>query len=189
MTGTILILTCAYAAVAALLLNLNLASPHSRKLKATAIVLVSGLYAGVWHGSLGLLGWPSEAALPDAFRVYWIFLDEPGKGSDVEGGIYFWVRHLDDNRTPVGDLRSFKLAWEKDIAEYAQVALEEIEGGSPVNGFATGARGENIREGTRGTGRSDADGPMLPNPEEEELPFQFRRVPAPNLPPKGVPDF
>lgn len=188
MTETILILTFAYTAIGALLLNLNLATPHSRKIKLGSIILVTCLYAGTWHGSLDLLGWPSKGSLPEAFRVHWIFLDEPNKHSEEEGGIYFWIRHLDQNNLPVGDLRSFKSPWDRSMAEYAQTALEEIEGGIPINGFAARGEGTDEREEARGTGTPDADGPMLTNPEGEELAFEFRRALAPQLPPKGLPD-
>ena len=188
MTGTILILTCSYVAVAALLLNLNLSSSHSRLIKFISIILVTCLYAGAWHGSLNLLGWPSKGKLPEAFRVHWIFLDEPNKHTEEEGGIYFWIRHLDQDNFPIGDLRSFKMPWDRKMAEYEQTALEEIEGGTPINGFAARSEGTDEREGARGTGTPDADGPMLTNPEGEELAFEFRRALSPQLPPKGLPD-
>ena len=55
MTTVIVILSLAYAAVAALLLNLNLATQWSGAVKTGAIVLVSGLYVGAWQGHQDLL--------------------------------------------------------------------------------------------------------------------------------------
>ena len=65
MTASVLWLTLAYVAVAALLLNFNLKTRYAMGLKAAAIVVVSLLYFGAWHGSRGLMGWPR----PDPLRV------------------------------------------------------------------------------------------------------------------------
>ena len=56
----------AYAAVAGLLLSLNLATRYAWWVKGVGVVLVTGLYVGSWNGLTGLLGWatpePSAAS-------------------------------------------------------------------------------------------------------------------------------
>ncbi len=183
MIPAIAALTAAYVAVAALLLHLNLASRHSVGVKLVAIAVVTACYALAWHGSLGLLGWPTPDALPPAFRVHGIWLDEPNRGGDG-GGIYFWVRRLDAAERPVGQPRLHRLPWSKQVAESAQSALEELEGGALLDGYLSGQAGQGE---ARGKGGTNSDGSVLPSAEEERPPLEFRRVPAPELPPKEAP--
>lgn len=188
MTPVVLGLTVAYVAVAALLLNLNLATSRPAALKLLAIVLVTGLYAVAWHGTRGLLGWPTPEPLPEAFRVHWITLDEPAKGGDEPGGIFFWIRPLDEAGRPFGEPRAHRLPWSQGVAERAQLALVELEGGNEVNGYAASASNEAGEAEAQSGGHADADGPQLENPEDEESPFEFRTVPRPTLPPKPPPE-
>ena len=75
----VVLLTLAYVAIAALLLNLNLATRHSRTVKVAAIMLVTALYVGAWHGHKGLLGWASDDALPERFRLHYATVEEADK--------------------------------------------------------------------------------------------------------------
>ena len=111
MTGAVVLLSIAYAAVAALLLNLNLATRYAWWVKGAAIVLVSGLYAGSWSGLSGLMGWATVATMPEDFRVLWIAMDEPDKATKEPGFIYFWVRELDEAGLPVGEPRAHRVVW------------------------------------------------------------------------------
>ena len=106
MTGSIIVLSIAYAAVAALLLNLNLATRYAGWIKGASVVLVTGLYVGSWSGLNGLMGWATPAVLPEEFRVMWIAMDEPDKKTRESGHIYFWVRELDEAGLPIGAPRA-----------------------------------------------------------------------------------
>lgn len=189
MTVPVLLLTAAYVAVAALLLNLSLASPHSRIIKLVAIVLVTTLYLGTWHGLFGMLGWPSPRGLPEQFRVLWIEVDDPDKQGGDPGAIYLWVRDVDEQGRVVGRPRAYGMPWSKPIADSAQTALSELTNGVLLNGSLSEATEEPSETEGEGTTNTAADGPILPNPEEERVPFEFRPVERPVLPPKGRPDF
>ncbi len=189
MTVPVLVLTAAYVAVAALLLNLNLASPYSRPIKALAIALVTALYIGTWHGLFGLLGWPTSSPLPENFRVLWIEVDEPEKGGSDPGAIYLWVRSVDEQGRVVGRPRAYGLPWSKQVADSAQTALSELTNGVLLNGSLADATEEPSDADGEGDSAMAADGPILPNPEDERVPFEFRPVERPALPPKGLPDF
>ena len=52
-----LLLGLAYAALAALLLSLNLETKYRREIKIGAIVAVTLLYVGTYHGAQNLRGW------------------------------------------------------------------------------------------------------------------------------------
>ena len=60
----VIVLSIAYALVAALLLNMNLVTPYSVWLKAGVILLTSVLYLGTWFGYQGLTGWATNQPLP-----------------------------------------------------------------------------------------------------------------------------
>ena len=66
-----LLLGLAYAVVAALLLTLNLQTPYRREIKLTAILIVSLLYIGAYHGAQNLRGWAISAAPPNPFKLHW----------------------------------------------------------------------------------------------------------------------
>ncbi|NNL84772.1 MAG: hypothetical protein HKP27_03925 [Myxococcales bacterium] len=189
MTLPVLLLTAAYVAIAALLLNLNLASPHSRVIKLLSVVLVTTLYLGTWHGLFGMLGWPNPRALPESFRVLWIEVDDPDKQGGDPGAIYLWVRDVDEQGRVVGRPRAYGMPWSKQVADSAQTALSELTNGVLLNGSLNDATDEPTEAEGEGTSNTAADGPVLPNPEEDRVPFEFRPVERPTLPPKGLPDF
>ena len=164
MTGVAVVLTLAYVAVAALLLNLNLATRWNVFVKAGAIVLVTGLYAVAWHGHKGLLGWATGEPLPDEFRVHWVTIDEPDKTTGGRGAIYFWVRELTVGGLPHGPPRAYRVAWNEVTGEAAEEALERLEEGGDSGGDAFASS-------------SSGDRPQL----------EFSRVPPPVLPPKPPP--
>ena len=183
MTGSILLLTLAYVAVAVLLLNLNLATRHKGWVKGVAIVVVSMLYFGTWLGYRGLMGWPSSEAMKTEFRVLWITIEDPDKASSEPGHIYYWVRELDEAGLVVGPPRAHAVPWGEEEAEEAQRALNAMDEGRILNGRRT-------------RGMLSADDPLLAANEEQagtrnsagedESPalFEFYLVPPASLPAK-----
>ena len=119
------LLTLAYVGVAALLLNLNLATRHPGAVKAGAIALVAALYVGAWHGHKGLLGWASDDPLPARFRLHYATVEEPDKGTGAPGTIYLWISALDGavaQRAP----RAYRVTWDADTARAVLDALADI---------------------------------------------------------------
>lgn len=185
MTELILGLTLAYVAVAALLLNLNLATSWPVWVKGTAIVLVTALYASVWYGYQGLLGWATPTSLPEEFRVHWITLDDRDKETGEPGAIYYWVRELDDAGLPIGEPRAHKIPWDVESAEAAEEALARMDEGELLNGRlnrGTLTQEDTIEEGPDYAGdlSVSGDGGLRPT-------FEFTRVIPPALPPKALP--
>lgn len=185
MTGSVVLLSVAYAAVAALLLSLNLATRFAFAVKVGVICLVTGLYAATWFGLNGLLGWATPATMPDQFRVLWIVMDEPDKATRAPGSIYFWVRTLDEAGLPSGAPRAYRVVWTETAAEAAQAALAELEEGELLNGRI----GRNLvdteeahEDGADYAGEQSVSGDGGERPE-----FEFVRVPPPALPPKSAP--
>ncbi|MGI9324916.1 MAG: hypothetical protein ACR2PZ_06835 [Pseudomonadales bacterium] len=184
MTTSIILLAIAYAAVAALLLSLNLATRYARSVKAAAIAVVTGLYGFSWIGLNGVMGWATPAAMPADFRVLWIAMDEPDKTTQEPGFIYFWVRSLDEAGLPVGAPRAHRVQWNEASAEAAQAALAQIEEGELLNG----SLGRSLvgKQSETATGTQDAGTQAVTGNGGERPNFEFVRVPPPALPPKSL---
>jgi hypothetical protein len=178
-TAGVLLLALAYAAVAALLLNLNLATRHAPWIKTSGVVLVTALYAGSFHGHRALTGWASTEPLPERFRVHWILIEEPDKAGNGKGALYFWARELDEAGLPTGAPRAHVLPWSPARARASEDALARLAAGERLNGELTIAR-----EGAPG----DGGGSLPAIAAEDPLGLRFSRVPPPSLPPKPLPD-
>ena len=173
-TAVAVVLTLAYVGVAALLLNLNLATRRRAAVKTFAIVLVTALYVGAWHGHRSLLGWASDDPLPERFRLHWATVDDPDKRTHTPGTIYLWIRALDPADRPRGEPRAYRITWDAATAKAVLDALAEVERGVDVNGT---------------TWRPVETG--LVEPKAGDLPeglapvgIAFRAAPSPPLPPK-----
>ena len=176
-----LTLAVCYAAVAALLLNLNLASGWSTRVKFGAIGLVSLLYAGTWIGINGLVGWPTEEAMPDHFQLQWVTIDEPGSQGEP-GAIYYWVRAFGDGAGRERP-RAHALPFDEANSEAAREALNLLQEGKRVEGRITKQLIKPKREASDGPsepddGRRPGDGP------QDRPRFEFREMPPPDLPAK-----
>ncbi len=180
------LLAFSYVAVAALLLNWSIRVRAPVLAKVGAIVLVSACYVFTYFGLRALQGWPTDARLPDNFRLQWITVEEPDKATGTTGQIFFWVRHLDGRDQPVARPRAYQLPFSEALAEDAQVVLEKIQGGQTVNGFvsrepinADALREEGDASGERGRRALAQD--------QAVLRIEFRDVPRPALPAKSAP--
>jgi hypothetical protein len=131
---SVVLLTIGYVLIAALLLSLNLATPYSRWVKVSAIVVVSCLYVGSWYAYQGMTGWASANPLPENFRLLWIEIQEPDKGTSDKGYIYYWLRVLDEAGLPAGPPRAHKVSWDRLAAEAAEDALLAMSEGEQLNG-------------------------------------------------------
>jgi hypothetical protein len=185
MMESLLFLGASYAVVAALLVALCVNLPGRRSLKIALITLVSVFYGLTWIGHQNTLGWPTSEQMPDQFRVLWITIDEPTKVTQDMGGIYFWVRELDEAGIPQGVPRAYHVPFTAQAAEEAQAALGKMEEGKVMNGTPSrnAVRDEerpepraNEYEGTDRLAGDDGFRPL----------FDLKEVAPPTLPPKNV---
>jgi len=182
-TAAVVLLSVAYAGVAALLLTLNLATRYALWIKTSAIVLVTGLYGVSWAAWNGMLGWATPAVMPEDFRVLWIAMDEPDKETREPGYIYFWIRTLDEAGLPVGPPRAHRIRWSEEAAEKAQAALDTLEEGELLNGrLGRNLVGEQEAPDDQADYAGDAS---VTGAGGERPQFEFLRVPPPSLPPKS----
>ena len=187
MIGVSVALTIAYVAVAALLLNLNLATRWNVFVKIGAVVLVTALYVTSWQGHKELLGWATGEPLPDDFRVHWVTVDEPDKATGTAGTIYVWVRELDSSGLPHGQPRAHRLTWDEATAKAAEEALEQLKGGDLLDGRLRHDIVDPLEEPPPVENGNYNSSAFSSTTSGDRPQFEFSRVPPPALPPKPVP--
>ena len=102
MTLPLVGIVASYVLIAVLLLSLNLASRWHWGLKAASIVITTGFFGVSYLSTTGLIGWPSEARVPEHFQLHWATVVEPDKLNGLPGSIYLWIEGLDENNTLAG---------------------------------------------------------------------------------------
>lgn len=174
----------AYAVLAALLLTLNLQTKYRREIKIAAIIGVTLLYIGAYHGAQNLRGWAISDAPPNPFKLHWAVVDEPDKTRGTAGAIYILAQKLSARGVATGQPRLYRLPFSPELAEQVDEALAKKEDGRHLEATLSykAATPEELDELQRRDGekaRPDAAG------EEERLKLNFRELKAPDLPPKN----
>jgi hypothetical protein len=189
MTLPLIGVSLSYVAVTVLLLSLNLASRWHWGIKAVAIAITTAFFAISYASIAGLIGWPSEARVPEHFQLDWATVVEPDKLNGAPGSIYLWVEVLDANNAPAGMPRAFRVPYSRELADRIGHAKERIEQG--VDQVAT-ARDVGVPEGPPDEDRRLAGAP----PRQDEFgspgdPMAFiQHVPAiefEDMPPPALP--
>jgi hypothetical protein len=110
-------IVAAHAAVAVLLLSLNLTSLWRWQIKAGAIVMTVGMFVAVYLTVDAMLGWPSANRLPERASYLASRIVEPDPISGEPGIIFVWLQSIDDRNLPVGEPRAYKVAYDRAVAE------------------------------------------------------------------------
>jgi hypothetical protein len=191
MTLPLIGVAISYVVVAVLLLSLNLASRWHWGVKAAAIA-VTTLFFGISYASIaGLVGWPSEARVPERFQLHWATVVEPDKLNGLPGSIYLWLESLDESNMPAGTPRAFRVPYTRELAERIAHAKERIEQGMDQAGTA---RDLDVPEGLPDEDRRLASARLRQNEPGstgdptafiQPMPaIEFEDIPPPALPPK-----
>jgi hypothetical protein len=126
-------LIACYVALAVLLLTLNLYSHWPWRVKVLAIFLVAGFYLVSYFSIPPLLGWPTDAVVPERFKLAAVFVNEPDKAKGTEGAIYLWV--TDVREGPDGPKpRSHRLPYSTQLHEKVNEAGNKLRKGIPQVG-------------------------------------------------------
>ena len=180
-----------YVVIAVLLLSLNLGSRWHWGIKATAIAITTAFFGFSYASITGLIGWPSQARVPEHFQLHWATVVEPDKLSGLPGSIYLWVEALDENNMLEGTPRAFRVPYSRELADRIGHAKERIEQGAEQAGTA---RDIEVPEG-----EPDADRRLAGTPPRQDQPgspgdpaafiqhmpsIEFEDMPPPPLPPK-----
>jgi hypothetical protein len=146
--------------------------------------VVSLFYGVSWIGHQSTLGWPTAEQMPESFRVLWITIDEPDKITGDRGGIFFWVRALDEAGIPMGTPRAHYVPFTPEAAEEAEAALGKMEEGDVMNGTmsrnAVRDKEKQDREKNRYEGNDLVSGDDGFRPT-----FELKEIGPPTLPPKA----
>src|SRR5947207_6340611 len=136
MTLPLVGIVAAYVLIAVLLLSLNLTSRWHWGIKAAAIVITTCFFGVLYLSTTGLIGWPSEARVPEHFQLHWATVVEPDKLNGLPGSIYLWIEGLDANNMPAGTPRAFRVPYSRELADRIGHAKERIEQGAEQLGTA-----------------------------------------------------
>ena len=184
-------ITASYVLVAVLLLSLNLASRWHWRVKAAAIVITTAFFGVCYLSTTGLIGWPSEARVPEHFQLHWATVVEPDKLNGLPGSIYLWIEGLDENNTLAGMPRAYRVPYSRELADRIGHAKERIEQGADQLGTA--------RDLQMPEGEPDEDRRLAGAPRRQDEPgstgdpaafiqhkpsIEFEDMPPPALPPK-----
>ena len=179
-----LLLGLAYAALAALLLTLNLETKYRRETKIGAIAAVTLLYLATYHGAQNLRGWAITDEPPNPFKLHWAVVEEPDKARGTKGAIYILGQKLTSRGLATGEPRLYELPFSPELAEQVDDALQKKEDGRDLEArlsykAATPDDVDKIQQRDGNKARPDSAG------EEERLKLDFRELPGSDLPPKG----
>lgn len=191
MTLPLVGIAASYVAIAVLLLSLNLASRWHWGIKAMAIAITTVFFGVSYVSIAGLIGWPSEARMPEHFQLHWATVIEPDKLIGLPGSIFLWVEGLDENNIPAGTPRAFRVPYSRELADRIGRAKERIEQGTDQVGTA---RELDVPEGQPDEDRRLAGAPPRrdepgstgdPTAFVQHIPsIDFEDMPPPVLPPK-----
>ena len=191
MTLPLVGIVASYVAIAVLLLSLNLASRWHWGVKAMAIAITTVFFGVSYVSIAGLIGWPSEARVPEHFQLHWATVIEPDKLNGLPGSIFLWVEGLNENNIPAGTPRAFRVPYSRELADRIRRAKERIERGTDQVGTA--------RELDAPEGRPDEDRSLAGAPPRRDEPgstgdpaafgqhipsIDFENMPPPELPSK-----
>lgn len=120
-------LISAYITIAIVLLSINLYSKWSWQVKAITIIITSMFYVISYFSFPPLLGWATDQALPQQFRLIAAHIKQPDKESGADGEIFLWlikVKNLADENEP----RAYAFDYSESLHEIvikAQLKLDK----------------------------------------------------------------
>ncbi len=184
-------IVASYVVIAVLLLSLNLASRWHWSIKAIAIATTTVFFGISYVSIVGLIGWPSEARVPEHFQLHWATVVEPDKLNGLPGSIFLWIEALDKDDMLAGTPRAFRVPYSRELADRIVHAKERIEKGTDQAGTARdlGVPEDAVDEDRRLAGtppRQDQPGASGdPTAFIQHMPsIEFEDMPPPALPPK-----
>ncbi len=186
-------LVSAYAAVAMLLLSLNLTSLWRWWVKAAAITVTTVLFGVTYESVNGLMGWPTTQKPGGRFNLISAQISEPDRKNHTPGYIYLWADDLDGNNVPSGIPRSYQFPYTDALARKVADAQEKREHGIGVMGKLADVQaqpkdesGGEIKQGKMQDDKSQQ------SPATDTVPFKedgsdlsFEDLPPVLLPDKG----
>lgn len=125
-----LLLSAGYLLPIALLALFTVGRRWSTRRMTPVLAALPLFYLAHYLGLEAIQGWPTEAPLPDDFRLLAHAIQEPGPGAGDSGEILLWVRQGPDEPP-----RAHRLAYDRQLHQALTAAAERRAGGRPQRGF------------------------------------------------------
>lgn len=125
-------LTVAYVVVALLLLSVNLYSRWPWWVKLGTIAVTSLFYVVTYVSYPTLLGWPTDAQLPERFRLLAVHVQEPSKVTGAEGKIFLWA--TDMSQPSDAEPRAYRVPYTGPLHQRVVEAGNKLRKGLPQLG-------------------------------------------------------
>ncbi len=182
-----LILGLSYAVLAALLLALNLHTPHRREIKLATIALVSLFYYAAYHGAQDLRGWAIADTPPNPFKLHWAVVEEPDKSSSTKGAIYILAQPVSQNGVLLSRPRLYVVPFSAELAEQIDAALKQAENGKRLEATLSYKAKRPDPDEVAQTKKRDGEKSHPDSVgDEDRLKLDFRELPVADLPPKST---
>ena len=165
MTITILLMSGAYALVAALLLLMLLATRLPFALKALATVATCGMILWTYQAIGDLRGLPTDSEPPARFKLHWARVVEPNLLMKEKGHVFMWLEELDEMNFPSGLPRAYALAYDPDLVKKVQVAMGKIQDGEEVSGTISDKSTEKNTDTAEALAKAIKEGSRRAGPE------------------------
>jgi hypothetical protein len=107
------------------------------------VILTTLFYVLTYNSFKNLLGWPSNDALPDRFRLIAAQIYEPNALISSEGSIFIWITDMDE-LAGLSTPRSFSLKYNKEVHEKISKAQVNLKNGIPQMGEKVDENKNNI---------------------------------------------
>jgi len=133
-TTAVVAIVAVYVVLAILLLSLNIASLWRWWIKAGAIVLTTVMFVFSYLAITGLLGWPTNGAMPARFSLLSTRIVEPDNLRGLPGHIYLWIEEIDENQVVVSSPRAYEVPYSVDLSSEVAMAQDKIDGGDSIMG-------------------------------------------------------
>lgn len=145
-----------YGVLALLLVSLNIFSLWRWWIKAGAIVATGIVFLAAYSIISGLIGWPSDARLPQRFSLLHTYVEEPDKQRDDPGHIYLWVQEIDEQQRPIASPRAYVMPYVVETMKGVTNSQEMLDRGEKVLGESeTQVTEGGAKPGEEGTSADD----------------------------------
>jgi hypothetical protein len=61
------------------------------------MTVLSVLCIWVWLSLEAMMGWPIDRVPTGKYDIAWVEIEEPNKSKNIKGGIYIWIRNMDQD--------------------------------------------------------------------------------------------
>ena len=195
----VLIQSLGYVVFGVIALLCLIRQPYPRKVKISAISIVSVLFIAEFYWTQGLLGWSAPVAVPERFQILWVRVVPPDPAQNTSGAVHLWLEAINSANVPSGKPRAYLLPYSDALAYRVKNAEAEIKKGHLQGGRAQffnvsdrtdikDLRGAIISNGSPPGG--DPSGGGLLDPAfmgGQSKTVELVPLPPPDLPPKDEP--